>query len=793
MSPQQKPVSPERTAIAPYNFVELPEQVVAAEAVPDQDQYHAERCTGQIDCTLTAESPLYVRCGLTAEQLRAEKEAKDLPDFFYVDPHTKLPVIPGSSLRGMLRAMVEIVSFSKIERVTDQQRYFFRAVAAKRDDPLAQPYKQQLQNVYAGYLVQQGTAWYIRPARQIGLESYIKVRENDLPASLGIRRFHAPDYKPQYVDVSFTTRQTPKGRTVVDRIDKPGVHPYRGVVVTSGNMLETGKTGAGRSPRKNHAVILEPETQANLLPLDERAVEDYRASLTDFQKQEPFDAKMGMLKHGRPVFYCEPKRGTPVIFFGQSPNFRVPYRFINAQRAASPADFVPEKLTSDALTDLAEAIFGYVRREKQADDRPSACAGRITVSDAGLCSAGNVWLREDETPITPRILAGPKPTTFQHYLVQPNPNDKSRLKHYAGTPGETVIRGHKLYWHQREVGLNEIEDQEFMQKPEAERRNDTQHTQFKPVRPGTQFRFTVHFENLSRVELGALLWVLHIAGQDEYRLKLGMGKPLGMGAVKLEHTVMLSDRAQRYRTLFTDRQWATGSAPMTAALQQECTRQFEQYILDRLNLTEQHLPAVPRIQALLTLLRWPGPDPRVTRYMEIERDTQKEYISAARPRGNKVNEYGERPVLPTPPDVAACSPDDLLRSAGNDHRRPAAQVQSGQSRQTGSPAPSAQRHSRGAEPSPSKQSGPVAPPSQPAVPTVGTVFTGKVLNRDESAVLIAVPGFSEDTAIGVIHVEEDTPNYRAGKDSARVKVIHVRNARGRTVLELKPVKKGSQP
>jgi hypothetical protein len=56
-------VPADRRAIAPYNFVELPEKVVDAESLPDGDRYHSDRHTGKIECTLTTESPLYTRCG----------------------------------------------------------------------------------------------------------------------------------------------------------------------------------------------------------------------------------------------------------------------------------------------------------------------------------------------------------------------------------------------------------------------------------------------------------------------------------------------------------------------------------------------------------------------------------------------------------------------------------------------------------------------------------------------------------------------------------------------------------
>ena len=123
-------VSPNKTAIAPYNFIELPEQLVTAELENDgklhaNDRYCLDRYTGRIECTLTTSSPLYIRCGLTSDEYREGKETKKNPDFFYIDPVTKKPVLPGSSLRGMLRTLVEIISFSKISQVSDYQKFFF--------------------------------------------------------------------------------------------------------------------------------------------------------------------------------------------------------------------------------------------------------------------------------------------------------------------------------------------------------------------------------------------------------------------------------------------------------------------------------------------------------------------------------------------------------------------------------------------------------------------------------------------------------------------------------------------
>src|SRR5271157_515610 len=117
--PVQPKVDENRVARAPYNFIPLPEKVVtiSVDDLPDQGVYDPELHTGYLDCELTTSSPVYVRAGLTPEQAKADKESKDLPDFFYLNDRNQ-PVIPGSSLRGMLRTLVEIVTFSKIATVS---------------------------------------------------------------------------------------------------------------------------------------------------------------------------------------------------------------------------------------------------------------------------------------------------------------------------------------------------------------------------------------------------------------------------------------------------------------------------------------------------------------------------------------------------------------------------------------------------------------------------------------------------------------------------------------------------
>jgi len=204
----------------------------------------------------------------------------------------------------------------------------------------------------------------------------------------------------------------------------------------------------------------------------------------------------------------------------------------------------------------------------------------------------------------------------------------------------------------------------------------------------------VRFDNLSEAELGALCWalrpegdpdVMHEARADEgapapseedlpdtgYFHKLGMGRPLGMGSVQLDATLHLTDRTGdhtgRYCALFTETgdsgecRWHDATCRATEEDRADFRDAFEEDLRKQLDeegwwtggpgapLREQ-----PRIQDLLTLMRWPGVpskeptdrDPK--RYLRDEQRPNTRYMQIELDKHGGENEYEERPVLPPP-------------------------------------------------------------------------------------------------------------------------------------------------
>ncbi len=640
MNPKHhNPTQKGRIAHAPYNFVPLPEKVITIDPadIPGHDVYTGN--TGYIECVLETRSPLYTRSAMDPEffarwadkireMMQDDQAREQYAQFFHLDDAER-PVIPGSSLRGMVRALVEIIGYGKMQWVTDEP-LVFRAVGDTTS--LGNYYRRRLLRtdgkkrsvplVQAGYIEKIGSRWFIQPAQKIGGTSFARIHRELIPRRLESWRGCKNAYR-LWVKLGTYDYQPVRGgflhlkyTPVLEARPKASPGFQEAVLAYSGPMKS----------KQREAVIFPPDSSADPIGISDDLVRAYRDQIT--QGQQQLLGQSGVLNPGQPVFYLV--ENNQLVFFGHLMLFRLPY-------GRSPLDLVPKGLRPPNSVDLAEAIFGFVSQEK--DDRRQARAGRVSFANAHLePQQTNVWLPR----ITPRILSGPKPTTFQHYLTQQQPDEvesgrrykdgtpkmELRLDHYASPPPhETTLRGHKLYWHQGPVELRDVQERNSIDWS-----TDTQHTRIKPVKAGVTFRFHIHFENLRDFELGALLWALILPGEadKDYCHSLGMGKPLGLGAVKITPTLYLSDRQGRYTQLFAGTDWHLGERPESDI--QQFINAFEGFVLENIDAQErgqaQSLKEVERIQMLLKMLEWPGPDAD-TNYMDL-------------------GDFRSRPVLPDP-------------------------------------------------------------------------------------------------------------------------------------------------
>lgn len=667
MNPQHKnPTRKERTATAPYNFVPLPERpFTSAEGTsilnPDQSLYHGERLTGWIDVTLETKSPIYVRAPLTPrENQRREAEdnnpddrtlhlnkMRNKPDFFYVsDPSA--PVIPGSSLRGMIRNMVEILGHGKFGP-SPERPLVYRAVGDTSSH--GEAYRHQLmteetgdKNAFtpkyiAGFIRKIGDTWYIQPAAEIHGITWARILHQDIPRA-GLKNM--PGLRNAYelhVAVGNYELQEVRGGFVKIRRLK--------VVEASASarngLIPAVLAESGPIPKKaSEAVVFKPDLKAQWDstwiripdgsdPDDPRdLIGEYRDQLTP--AQEKILGPGGALRDGQPIFYL--LDNGMLVFFGHTQLFRLTYK-------RSPKEFLTIPYIDEGRIDLAEAMFGKVRGARGGQ------AGRVFVGDARLVDPrkDDVWLPGGA--VIPKILSTPKPTTFQHYLTQSQPDIPrgKGLNTYNNSPADATLRGYKRYWIKGNVTRKDIaERSENVRAPEDEK----QHTRIKPVRAGVNFHFRVRFENLLPQELGLLWWSLALPAKDEgdYCHQIGMGKPLGLGAIKLAPILHLVDPSRRYNRLLCaeNEGWEMGeeTEQQTETLLNTSVQQFERFIAKSQGQPDLPLATLERVRMLLEMLRWREATPEwldKTRYMEIEHRGSD---------GRKVNEYRERPVLPDP-------------------------------------------------------------------------------------------------------------------------------------------------
>ncbi|RAL20665.1 TIGR03986 family CRISPR-associated RAMP protein [Lujinxingia litoralis] len=222
----------------------------------------------------------------------------------------------------------------------------------------------------------------------------------------------------------------------------------------------------------------------------------------------------------------------------------------------SPWELLPASLRpATSLDELspADRVFGWVRAKRGAQGA-GAVRGLLRVGPVTCMSAVEDAVETFPHPGVPlAILSAPKPQQGRFYVARDSSGEAQKdslAKNKSGYSRGKGLRGRKVYPHQRSLSQahwqEPLEDrtqtgigspahyQEYRrpQRGGEEQRDDQNRSILGWVKPGAEFRFDIHVHNLSRVELGALVWLLSLP--SEYFLRFGGGKPFGFGSVRLE-------------------------------------------------------------------------------------------------------------------------------------------------------------------------------------------------------------------------------------------------------------------
>jgi hypothetical protein len=139
-------------------------------------------------------------------------------------------------------------------------------------------------------------------------------------------------------------------------------------------------------------------------------------------------------------------------------------------------------------------------------------------------------------------------------------------------------------------------------------------------------------------ELGALLWILEKASHPDYRLKLGMGKPYGMGAVQIvmdQTKSRLIDRHRRYTGDLVEKEgWVMGEeARDSQKLFDSAKDSFVRWAVSKddpdASISVEQFEEHEVVRDLLKLLSWPGPNRQHTSYMSLDEHKTKPVLPKA--------------------------------------------------------------------------------------------------------------------------------------------------------------------
>ena len=498
---------------APYNFVPLSDQVHIPEwgQAVSHDWPFQDGLSGEIHYSLQSDSPLLVG----GKQRKAtDRQPGEVHPFQLRDGRY---AIPGSSIKGMLRAVLEIAGFGRM-RMVDDQRLSVRDLTSGAKHI----YGSQMTggDKVSGFKPKAKAGWLrfnnAHGTWELQRCEFARVEQNDLasyshdswwettPRTSAKEKYERWLSKEKSLKISFTPGPM-------------GPHPHSGEKNlayrkaehlghgdTHGTLVFTGQPGE-RKPRKTGVKHLEfiffSENQ-NWEEIEENISKDF------IQIHAKSDEWNYLKKNTRiPVFYLSDEKNG-IRSMGLAMMYRLAYKKTIHEAIANSS---PRHLEDPGQGyDLADLLFGAT-----SDNSEDALRARVSCETALLTNKG---AQPQAQPIT--ILNGPKPSYYPNYIVQ---HGDSRVgDNYATLMDEKVkVRGFKRYPARPDSNVA---------TPPPNAKPNVQ-VQLHTLPAGVEFQGRLVFHNLKPAELGALLWVITLGGNSSLRHGLGMGKSFGFGQV----------------------------------------------------------------------------------------------------------------------------------------------------------------------------------------------------------------------------------------------------------------------
>ncbi len=555
---------------APYNFVPLSGIVCKAEDLspelaekPAQDIPETDSRSGVLPFKIICETHLLVGDG------GEERNFVKAPD------KNGKPMIPGSSLRGMIRNVMEIASFARMQFV-DDQRVGVRDLGARLD------YRSRLTagshgsgyapKARAGFLkIDQGCLRLYRC-------KFARIEHEDLNALAPgfwnavmrcARNRDQNERVAEKVEALFS-KFSEKKKNKLNRSlwvqDEPCCHQYsvrlcfrraardevraseiRGtneianVSEKEGRLVFTGLPGSRKHmeffffDKEKEGAKVSDDTWKRFIAVHEEAEKE--SETWKWRKKQLFSGDE------IPVFWL-PNEDDKPAHIGLAMMFKI----AADNSIGDMIDHSSRDHRDDTILDLPTRIFGQVADNK--DGQASGFRTRVSFGWAEL--VGSVPSSEEYRVIAAR----PKPSFVACYV---------RQRDFLNTRGEILLEKteYRSYMNRSKNGLVKEKLRGWKRypvRPEVILENVPEETTTTSVlRPlcGTldepfEFRGKIRYHNLHPIELGALVWALTWGGNDKLRHSLGMGRPYGWGQVKIVLEKDFEDERKRFTDAMED-------------------------------------------------------------------------------------------------------------------------------------------------------------------------------------------------------------------------------------------------
>jgi len=522
---------------APYNFAPLSAWIFRPDWAHQvsHDLPFSDGISGTLELTIEAHSPLLVGQQKKTKEYPGEVHFFQLPDKRYA--------IPGSSLKGMIRNVLEIASFGKMRLVDDQ--WLSVRDLTKGGEFYRQHLSQPIgQNTYrplarAGWLKlvftetdgKKSVHWEITPCQYARIEhndliKWGKKQEINSPEKIKYKQSAVEKYE-NWVDKdkkckSLSLQFDIEGNKLWKHgpIHRPLFLEYNkakstlGVGNCNGTLVFTGQPAenTGQKGRKHMEFIF--YNPGSSKEVDEKVIRAFQHIHADSEEWKYWYKKLlSNTKESKvPVFYLE-KSGN-VNSLGLAMMYRLPYTYSIGEAIKHTH---PDHARDD-FYDLPELLFGNVN--DNTDQVDFCLKSRVSFSLAALENHPKIV---KDLPTT--ILGGPNASYYPNYVQQKNAPQLSGHQPYMTCMDNTAeVQGWKRY---------PINPRWQVPKADPALSNKTK-VRLYPLAKDSRFKCYLKIHNLRPAELGALVWALTWGDNPNLRHGLGMGKPLGLGQVSIQ-------------------------------------------------------------------------------------------------------------------------------------------------------------------------------------------------------------------------------------------------------------------